>query len=204
MTTTIGLISYGESANLFNVKKALERAGAKVIPVEKKSDFSKIDKIVFPGVGSFKDAMSHLDKNAISGPLTDAMVENPALGICLGMQILARVGYEFGETKGLGVIDAEVKRMEVHGKVPHLGWGSLLPVQPCQILEGITGKDSFYFMHSYEMINFTEVSALSRYCDHTFVSVVQKGGIFGVQFHPEKSRESGLKLLTNFVNLGEE
>lgn len=200
MTTTIGLLSYGESANVFNVKKALEKVGAKVVPIEKKKDFSKVDKLVLPGVGSFKDAMHHLE--GISGDLVDAMQEKPTLGICLGMQILSKVGYEFGETSGLGLIDAEVKKIEVHCKVPHLGWGSLSLVQPCPVLKGISEKDHFYFMHSYEVINFTEVRALTRYCDHTFVSAVQKGDVYGVQFHPEKSREAGLKVLTNFVKLG--
>jgi imidazole glycerol phosphate synthase glutamine amidotransferase subunit len=143
--------------------------------------------------------MGHL--HDLSGVLIDEMNEKPTLGICLGMQILSKVGYEFGETKGFGIIDAEVKKIEVKCKVPHLGWGSLIPVHHCPILEGIIPADQFYFMHSYEVVNYTEVVALTRYCDHLFVSAVQKDTVYGVQFHPEKSREAGLKVLRNFVNL---
>lgn len=198
MTSTIGLLSYGESANTYSVKKALEKVGAQVITVETKEDLSSVEKLLFPGVGGFKDAMEHLED--VSSDLVDAMREKPTLGICLGMQILARVGYEYGEKSGLGIVDAEVKRIEVSCKVPHLGWGSLKIERPSPIFEGISPSDNFYFMHSYEMTDCPEVIARSQYCDHDFVAAVQKNGIFGVQFHPEKSRDAGLTILKNFVS----
>jgi len=142
--------------------------------------------------------MHHLE--SISADLVDQMLEKPTLGICLGMQILAKTGYEFGETAGLGLIDAEVKKMNVNCKIPHLGWASLTFDRSTPIFEGITHADNFYFMHSYEVVN-TEAVALSKYCDHTFISAIRKGDIYGVQFHPEKSRDAGLKVLTNFLNL---
>jgi len=199
MTIPVGLINYGRSGNLYNVKKALELAGASVTIVEKEPDFQEVDRLVLPGVGCFRDAMEQMGDFRVI--LADHMRKMPTLGICLGMQILAKTGYEYGETRGLNLIEAEVKKIEVKCKVPHLGWGSLEIVRDTPLLEGITNKDNFYFMHSYEMINFTDVAALTRFCDHQFVSVVQKKEIFGVQFHPEKSREAGIRVLKNFLNL---
>lgn len=198
MSQTVGLLSYGESANTYSVKKAIEKVGALVRPIESKGDFASVDKLLLPGVGGFRDAMHHLE--GISVALVDEMLEKPTLGICLGMQIIAKTGYEFGETAGLGLIDADVKKLNVQGKVPHLGWAPLTIVHPASIFDGITPADNFYFMHSYEIVN-TESVALSRYCDHMFISAIRKGDIYGVQFHPEKSRDAGLKILTNFINL---
>ena len=123
MSTVVGLVNYGVSGNIYSVQKALERAGAKVKIIKTKSDFKAVDKLVLPGVGSFKDAMDNLGDLRLS--LCDQIQEHPTLGICLGMQIFSKIGYEFGETQGLNLIDAEVKKIEVKCKVPHLGWGKL-------------------------------------------------------------------------------
>jgi len=198
MISHVGLINYGNSGNTYNVQKALELAGARVTEICDSHDLDSVDLIVLPGVGCFKDAMNNLAW--IKSDLIENIRKKPTLGICLGMQILSKIGYEFGETPGLNFIDAEVKKMEVKGKVPHLGWGALSIIKDSQILDGITDKDDFYFMHSYEVINYTDVIALTNYCNHKFVSVVQKGEIYGVQFHPEKSRRAGIKILKNFLN----
>lgn len=198
MISHVGLLNYGNSGNTYNVQKALELAGARVTMIRNKTDLDSVDRIVLPGVGCFKDTMNNLAR--INADLTDQIQKKPTLGICLGMQILSKIGYEFGETQGLNFIDAEVKKMEVKGKVPHLGWGTLSIVKDSPILDGIVEKDNFYFMHSYEVVNYTEVIALTNYCNHKFVSVVQKGEIYGVQFHPEKSRRAGIKILENFLN----
>lgn len=172
--------------------------GAQVLPIERRGDFSAVDKLLLPGVGGFKDAMHHLED--IASVLVDEMQEKPTLGICLGMQILAKTGYEYGKTAGLGIINAEVKKLNVSGKVPHLGWAPLSIINRAPLFEGITTEDNFYFMHSYEVVN-TEAVAYSRYCDHIFISAFRKGDIYGVQFHPEKSRDQGLKILANFLSL---
>lgn len=198
MISHVGLLNYGNSGNTYNVQKALELAGARVTMIRDPSDLDSVDQLVLPGVGSFKDAMDNLA--GIKSDLISHIWKKPTLGICLGMQILSKIGYEFGETPGLDFIDAEVKKMEVKCKVPHLGWGTLSIVKDSPILEGITENDNFYFMHSYEVVNYTEVIALTKYCDHKFVSVVQKGEIYGVQFHPEKSRSAGIRILKNFLN----
>jgi imidazole glycerol-phosphate synthase subunit HisH len=199
MNIVVGLMNYCVSGNIYSVQKALERAGAKVKIIKTKTDFKAVDKIVLPGVGSFKDAMENLGD--LKSILYDQIQEHPTLGICLGMQIFSKIGYEFGETQGLNLIDAEVKKMEVRCKVPHLGWGKLSIVKESPLLSGITKEDYFYFMHSYEVVNYTDVIALTNYCNHNFVSVLQKKDIFGVQFHPEKSRDAGIAILNNFINL---
>lgn len=193
----IGLVDYGISGNLFNVRKALETAGAKVTIIRTETDFRNVEKIVLPGVGNFKNAMDSIE--SIRDILIEEIQAKPTLGICLGMQILATKGFEGGETRGLGLIDAEVKKIEIRGKVPHLGWGRVTILNDTPLFKEISPQSNFYFMHSYEMINYQNVIALTDYCDHNFVSVVQKGTIFGVQFHPEKSREAGLQLLKNFL-----
>jgi len=198
MTTHVGLVNYGNSGNTYNVQKALELAGAQVTLIRNSSDLDSVDKIVLPGVGCFKDTMENIA--GIKPDLISHIQKKPTLGICLGMQILAKMGYEFGETPGLNFIDAEVKKIEVKCKVPHLGWGSLSIIKDSPILDRITETDQFYFMHSYEVINYTDVIALTDYCDHKFVSALQNGDIFGVQFHPEKSRRAGIKILENFLN----
>jgi imidazole glycerol phosphate synthase glutamine amidotransferase subunit len=197
MTERVGVVTYGRSGNLLNVTKALERAGARVSIAATPADFDEADRLVLPGVGSFRDAMDALGPGA--GALRRELLKKPSLGICLGMQILASVGFEFGETKGLGLIDAEVKMVEVKCKVPHLGWGRLEILRSSPLLEGIGPEDHFYFMHSYEMVNYKDVVALTEYCSHKYVSVVQKDRIFGVQFHPEKSRDAGIRVLENFL-----
>lgn len=200
MTSQTGLVDYGNAGNTYNVQKALELAGATVMMVRTAGDLDRADRLVLPGVGCFKDTMENLA--GIKPDLIAHVSKKPTLGICLGMQILSKIGYEFGETSGLGFIDAEVKKIEVKCKVPHLGWGTLGIVRDSPILSGITEEDNFYFMHSYEVVNYTDVVALTDYCNHKFVSVVQKGEIFGVQFHPEKSRRAGIRILENFLAQG--
>ncbi len=200
MTTTVGLINYGIAGNIHSIKKAIEKAGGKVQIVEKESDFKRVDKIVIPGVGSFKDAMEELHKDGLVDSIKKEISAKPTLGICLGMQILSTLGYEYGKTKGLEIIEAEVKPIIVDAKVPHMGFNSLDVKHHNSLLYGLE-DEQFYFMHSYEMVNYTDIIALTNYSGHTFVSAIQKENLYGVQFHPEKSREAGIQLFQNFINL---
>ena len=198
MSDVIGIVNYGIAGNIHSVKKAIEQAGGKVLVINKSSDFNLVDKLVIPGVGSFKDAMQELENDNFISPIQE--FSKPILGICLGMQILADLGFEFGKTKGLALIDAEVKQILCDGKIPHMGFNKISVKVPNILLEGVEDKE-FYFMHSYELVNYTDIIALTKYNDHSFVSAVHKGNLYGVQFHPEKSREAGIKLLSNFIKL---
>ena len=198
MNNIIGIINYGITGNIHSVKKAIERAGGKTLVINDSSDFDLVDKLVIPGVGSFKDAMQELENGNFISSIQE--FSKPVLGICLGMQILADLGFEFGKTKGLALIEAEVKPMLCDGKILHMGFNKISVKVPNILLEGLEDEE-FYFMHSYELVNYTDIIAITKYNDHSFVSAVHTGNLYGVQFHPEKSREAGIKLLSNFINL---
>jgi len=196
----IGLINYGIAGNIHSIKKAIEKAGGTVKIVNNEEELNSIDKIVIPGVGSFKDAMNELEKDELLEPLKKAIKIKPTLGICLGMQILSTLGFEYGKTQGLDTIKAEVKPILVDAKVPHMGFNTIDVVKSNPLLNGLESEE-FYFMHSYEMVNYTDIVSLTDYVGHKFVSSIQKDNIYGVQFHPEKSREAGIKLFQNFIEI---
>ena len=198
MSDIIGIVNYGIAGNIYSVKKAIEKAGGDTLVINSPSDFDLVDKIVIPGVGSFKDAMQELKNDGFIDLLKE--FNRPILGICLGMQILAELGFEFGKTNGLGMINAEVKPMLCEAKIPHMGFNKIQVVKTNPVMKGIE-LEEFYFMHSYEVINYTNIAALTNYGNHSFVSAINKDKLYGVQFHPEKSREAGIKLLSNFINL---
>ena len=198
MSNKIGIVNYGVAGNIYSVKKAIEKAGGEVLIVDSIDDFKNADKLVIPGVGSFKESMKELENDGFIDLLKE--FNKPILGICLGMQILAKIGFEFGKTLGLGLLDAEVKPILCDGKIPHMGFKKIQVVNSNELLKGLENEE-FYFMHSYEMVNYTDIAALTYYGNHSFVCSVQKNNIYGVQFHPEKSRQAGIKLLKNFIEL---
>jgi imidazole glycerol phosphate synthase glutamine amidotransferase subunit len=200
MSKRIGLINYGVAGNIRSIQKALVKAGADALIVDSPEQLNKVDKLVIPGVGSFPDAMKELKQYKLLEPLKSAMEDKPTLGICLGMQILSRVGFEYGKTEGLGVFDAEVKPIICEGTVPHMGFNKVSVQVKNPLLKGLDGLD-FYFMHSYEVVNYRNILALTSYAGHEFVSAIVKEHIYGVQFHPEKSRDAGIELFKNFINL---
>jgi imidazole glycerol phosphate synthase glutamine amidotransferase subunit len=201
MKKNILIIKIGSTGNLLNIERSLQRLDVNFVYFSSATDLNltTIDKIILPGVGNFKDAMNtiHKDLNVIK----NLILAKPTLGICLGMQILAKYGYEDGETLGLGLIDGEVVKMNVKEKVPHLGWNTLIHRKNNPLFTDINPNDNFYFMHSYEFINYTNYVSLTNYSNHNFVSAINKEHIYGVQFHPEKSGDAGLKLLSNFIHL---
>ncbi len=201
MSQKIGVVDYGYAGNVFNIRKTIENTDKTVstMIIKTQQDVKKADKIVLPGVGSYKDVMEKITD--LSAMLEEQIQNKPTLGICLGMQILSEKGYEFGETKGFSVIEVEVRKMPVKGRVPHIGWARIEPIKNSRILAGVTSDDSFYFMHSYELINYKDVIALSDYCEHKFVCAIERDNVFGVQFHPEKSRDSGFRVFKNFINV---
>ena len=198
MSDVIGIVNYGIAGNIHSVKKAIERADGKTLVINKPSDFNLVDKLVIPGVGSFKDAMQELESDNFIESIQE--FDKPILGICLGMQIMADLGFEFGKAKGLGLIEAEGKPILCEGKIPHMGFNKISIKTFNALLSGIESEE-FYFMHSYEMVNYTDIAALTKYNNHSFVSAIHKENLYGVQFHPEKSREAGIRLLSNFIKL---
>ena len=199
MSNIVGIVNYGIAGNIHSIEKAIKKAGGNTTVINNVEQFSQIDKLVLPGVGSFKDAMEELKSNGF----LEALHNNtkPILGICLGMQILSTIGFEYGKTKGLNFIKAEVRPILVDAKVPHMGFNNIDVVKTNNILNGLQNNE-FYFMHSYEVVNLADIASLTEYAGHKFVSSIKKDNIYGVQFHPEKSRGPGIQLFKNFINLG--
>ncbi|MDO9207453.1 MAG: imidazole glycerol phosphate synthase subunit HisH, partial [Sulfuricurvum sp.] len=137
MSTVIGLINYGIAGNIHSIKKAIEKAGGSVKIINEASELESVTKIVLPGVGSFKDAMQELHNSGLLEALKIAAATKPTLGICLGMQLLSSLGFEYGKTKGLGLINAEVKPMLVDAKIPHMGFNTIEIIKQNPLLRGL-------------------------------------------------------------------
>lgn len=197
----IGLIDYGSMGNIESIRRALVAAGGNVAVIQEVNEFANVDKYVLPGVGSFHEVMSEIRRRDLYEPIRAAAVNKPTLGICLGMQMLATVGFEFGETIGFDLIDGEVRLMKCKAAVPHIGFNRVQVIGESELFNGISEDAEFYFMHSYEFVNYTNVCGLSSYGQHRFVSAVSSGNLYGVQFHPEKSRAHGIRLLKNFIEM---
>lgn len=200
----IAVIDYG-MGNLASISKGLEFVGGDVKVTANPVDIIRAEKIVLPGVGAFKDGIAHLMDSGMARLLEQEVVEKkkPLLGICLGMQLLAKMSYEFGEHQGLGFIDAEVKRLDdAVVRVPHVGWNAISLQRPCPLFAGVGDAIDVYFVHSY-YVQCADDTLTVATCDygHPFTAALQSGNIFATQFHPEKSQRYGLKMLENFVRL---
>lgn len=198
----IAIIDYG-AGNLFSVKNALDFLGLENKITNTADDLRSADKLILPGVGAFPDAMKMLGETGLVGVIKEEVQKKPMLGICLGMQMLFDKGYEFGETDGLGLIPGSVKLMHPEGDlpVPHIGWNSLEKNVPCKLLENCADGEYVYFVHSFAAeCNSSNVAA---YCDYGMKvpALVFSGNVYGAQFHPEKSGETGLKILRSFAAL---
>jgi imidazole glycerol-phosphate synthase subunit HisH len=200
------LIDYG-SGNLRSAQKALARARAGEIAVTNDPDVvAKVERIVLPGVGAFADCMAGVQ--SIPGmveALQDAVLKRgrPFLGICVGMQLLATTGREFGDHAGLGWIAGEVVRLQPSDaalKIPHMGWNELKIARPHPLLAGIETGAHVYFVHSYEFRtkDAGDILATTDY-GGAVTAMIARGNIAGTQFHPEKSQAVGLRLLRNFL-----
>jgi imidazole glycerol-phosphate synthase subunit HisH len=209
--STVVLIDYG-SGNLRSAEKALQRAASalaaapEVVVSDDPDVLARADRLVLPGVGAFAACMDALEaRDGVVEAITQAVHGRgaPFLGVCVGMQLLADRGLEFGERAGLGWIGGEVARLDPADtavKVPHVGWNDVAPMRPHCLFTGLGSGPQMYFTHSYTFQP-NEVDAGLALTDHggPFVSAVAKGVVAGVQFHPEKSQGAGLRLIANFL-----
>ncbi len=206
----VTIVDYN-SGNISSVINSFKEAAKDKVKIEVTSNLNKIkssDKLVLPGQGSFKscvDALSGI--NGLIETLNEFAIINkkPLLGICVGLQMFADLGYEETETKGLGWISGKVSKIDNQKnkfKLPHIGWNEIKIVKESKIFKDIKNKSHMYFVHSYEFIpeDKSTISATTEYSSNIVCSV-EKENIFGTQFHPEKSDRIGLKLIENFLNL---
>ena len=199
------------SGNISSVINSFREVAQNKVNIEVTSDLKKIkssDKVVLPGQGSFKSCVDALNSiNGLVDSLNEFTINNkkPLLGICVGLQMFADIGYEETETKGLGWISGKVAKIDNQNgkyKLPHIGWNQINITKESKLLRNIQNNSHMYFVHSYEFIP-VDKNVVSATIDYStkVVCAVEKENIFGTQFHPEKSDKIGLKIIDNFINL---
>ncbi|WP_278549225.1 imidazole glycerol phosphate synthase subunit HisH [Cloacibacillus evryensis] len=200
----IAVIDYG-AGNLKSVKNALDHLGAANMRASTAKEILLADAVILPGVGEFGTAMAELERRGIKEAVIEAANGGrPLLGICLGMQLLFEAGEESPGAKGLGILPGRVPRFpaEMGLKIPHMGWNSVMPIKESRLLDGLPKGSYMYFVHSFyvKAAERADVSAISEY-GLIFDAAVERGNIFGCQFHPEKSGAAGLAILKNFIEI---
>ncbi|NOQ81333.1 MAG: imidazole glycerol phosphate synthase subunit HisH [Methylophaga sp.] len=200
------VVDYG-MGNIGSVYRAVEECGANVLVTRNPDDIDKASKIILPGVGAFPDGMAALVDTGWDQALKKSVVENGKniLGICLGMQLLATVSHEGGETKGLDLISGEVQKLtpsDFDTRIPHVGWNEVNQHGNIQLMDGISQGTDYYFVHSYHFVprDINHIVSTTPYCGG-FVSAICSNSVYGVQFHPEKSSKAGFKLINNFLRV---
>lgn len=202
----IVIVDYG-TGNLSSVKRAMRGVPAETIISSQPVDIINADKIILPGVGHFGTAMSRLAELDLLDALNEVVLSKrrPVLGICLGMELMARSSEE-GNAVGLGWLEAQTVRFDIPNdsryKIPHMGWNQVRVRKASGLMEGIEEGSEFYFAHSYHLKLSDPSDLLTETTYATdFPSAIEKGNIFGVQFHPEKSHDAGVRLLKNFADM---
>ena len=206
----VTIVDYN-SGNISSVINSFKEVAQDKVNIEVTSDLNKIkssDKVVLPGQGSFKNCVDALNKiDGLTISLNEFAITNkkPLLGICVGLQMFADIGYEETETKGLGWISGKVSKIDNQNgkfKLPHIGWNEINIVKDSKIFQNIENKSHMYFVHSYEFVpeDKSVISATTDYSSNIVCSI-ERENIFGTQFHPEKSDKKGLKIISNFLSL---
>ena len=206
----VTIVDYN-SGNISSVINSFKEVAKDKVNIEVTSDLNKIkssDKVVLPGQGSFKSCVDALNNiNGLVNILNEFAIDDkkPLLGICVGLQMFADVGYEETETNGLGWISGKVSKIDNQNgkyKLPHIGWNEINIMKDSKIFKDIENKSHMYFVHSYEFIpeDKSVISATTDYSSNV-VCAVEKENIFGTQFHPEKSDKMGLRIVENFITL---
>ena len=198
----IAIIDYG-AGNIFSVKNALDYLGLESRLVSDIDSVKSADAVILPGVGAFPAAMKKLEATGLVDTIKEEAEKKPFLGICLGMQLIFEKGYEFEETDGLGLIGGSVIKMEEPDLIiPHMGWNKLEKLNDCPLLENVGDNEYVYFVHSYKaQCDDKNIAAYSEYGGRVPALVYNGKYVYGAQFHPEKSGETGLKILKSFGEL---
>lgn len=201
----IGIVDYG-MGNLLSVFNALDMIGAEAMIVKAPARLSECDRIILPGVGAFKDCIGHLHQHGFVTALNEEVLGKgkPIFGICLGMQVMATRGFEFGEHEGLGWFEADVvslRTLDPHIRIPQIGWNNLSFRAGVPLFNGLRQGTDTYFVHSFFMkcASGEDVVCTTEYGGQVTAAVMKKN-IFATQFHPEKSQDHGLRILQNFMN----
>lgn len=213
MKKNVVIVDYGHG-NLYSINQACIQVGYKPIISSSQTEIANADLLILPGVGAFKVAMNELINKDLIEPIFEFVKKgNYLMGVCLGMQLLFESSEEFGYSKGLGLVNGTVERFpsvinEKKIRVPHIGWNNIQNNSyennwNSSLLANVSEQDYFYFIHSYYVkpTDPNSILSISQYQDLEFCSSVQKGNVFGFQFHPEKSAEQGLSIFKNFLNL---
>lgn len=199
----IMIVDYG-LGNLLSVAKAFEEVAEEkeVVVSQDPETLSRASHIVLPGVGNFRTGMQNLTSLQMIEPLAHQVINNkkPFLGICLGMQLLAEVGEEYGDTKGLAFVPGKTRPLDTGNlKLPHIGWDEMETAGAHSLFKNVARDREFYFVHSYYLDCPSEYIIAKCTYGKTFAAAIQKDNIYATQFHPEKSRDAGLKVLKNFL-----
>lgn len=204
--STIAIIDY-TMGNLASLRNSFDKIGARAVVVSDPDAVASYDKVLLPGVGAFGDAMNHLRSSGM-GEAVKAFAASgkPLFGICLGLQLLFESSDEFGAHEGLGLLPGKVVRFDERRfserlKVPHMGWNELFVTQPSALFAGMPDDFYLYFVHSYHVVCPDDVRIGRTVYGYDFASAVQRDNIYGLQPHPEKSHENGLKILKNFAEM---
>lgn len=201
----IAIVDYGVG-NLFSLKSSFSAIGADATVVSDRAEIEKADKIILPGVGAFGDASKKLFDSGLGEALIrEAGKGKPIMGICLGMQLLFDKSFEYGEHKGLGLIHGNIKPIAdvipKNLKIPHIGWNALELQKESPINKYINDGDFVYFVHSFYAADCDEFTVATAEYGASLTATVQNKNVFGCQFHPEKSGETGLKILRAFTEM---
>jgi imidazole glycerol-phosphate synthase subunit HisH len=202
----VAIVDYG-AGNLDSVARAIEECGGDAHVTDQAADIRAASYVILPGVGAFGDGMRNLRARGLDVILAEEVRDKqiPLLGICLGMQLLARQGTEGAPVEGLGWFDATVLRLVPDApstRIPHVGWNEVALSRSTPLFDGVPSDSDFYFVHSYHVVcdDPADVVGTTPYCQG-FVSAIGRGNLLGVQFHPEKSQRLGLRVLQNFLAL---
>jgi glutamine amidotransferase len=197
----VAVLDYG-AANMVSITKALAAVGADVVVAAEPAEMVDVDAIVVPGVGAAGSAMEHLRERGLLEPVRDWVhAGKPCLGICLGFQVLFDHSDE-GDVETLGLLAGRTVELVDAPTLPHIGWNSVDFARPHPLFDGVADGSYFYFVHTYAPATADESIVLARTTHgRPFVSAVAQGSLIGLQFHPEKSSEAGLRVLSNFVEL---